>query len=394
MATPSIKTIKLSHGTASLYRDSIWILRIYVGKKQRGFKLGYKRDLPTAKAIRKAAEDKLLELNIASSPIIAKITLDQFIHVWYLKTAEQHLRPSTYKGYRGMYERYIRGRREAKLTLWKYHARDVQSLISGIAQDNQLSKATLQHVKAFISGVFRHAVIAGFRRDNPVHDTILPRITRQTKLPGIYVLEEINKVLPTLEGPARAAVAIAALSGLRLGEIQALTWSDYDGEALSVNQSQWRGHVNDPKSKASKSWVPVVPPLRAILDEYKAACPARKKWIEDPENDGEGIEVEDLAMFPVSKRGGRDGREAMDLDHLGRRVVAKAFKAQGLEWKGWHAFRRGLASTLFELGCDDLTVQRILRHSRVNVTRAHYIRIRDAKVEDAMKRLTTALENK
>jgi integrase len=63
-----------------------------------------------------------------------------------------------------------------------------------------------------------------------------------------------------------------------------------------------------------------------------------------------------------------------------------------VEWKGWHAFRRGLASTLFELGCDDLTVQRILRHSKVSVTREHYIRLRDPKVEDAMSRLSKALD--
>src|SRR5258708_7126605 len=85
------------------------------------------------------------------------------------------------------------------------------------------------------------------------------------------------------------------------------------------------------------------------------------------------------------------GQVPMDLDHLGRRVIARAFKARGVEWKGWHAFRRGLASTLFELGCDDLTVQRILRHSKVSVTRAHYIRVRDPKIEDAMTRLADAL---
>lgn len=31
------------------------------------------------------------------------------------------------------------------------------------------------------------------------------------------------------------------------------------------------------------------------------------------------------------------------------------------EWHGWHAFRRGLGTTLAELGVDDLTIQRILR---------------------------------
>lgn len=63
-----------------------------------------------------------------------------------------------------------------------------------------------------------------------------------------------------------------------------------------------------------------------------------------------------------------------------------------LAWRGWHSFRRGLASTLFELGCDDLTVQRILRHAKVTVTREHYIKLRDPKLEDAMSRLAVAVQ--
>jgi len=282
------------------------------------------------------------------------------------------LRPSTAKGYRGVFKRYIEGRTESKHPLWEYKTRDVQDLLRGIAADNNLSKETLKHIKAFLSGVFRRAVMAGFREGNPVRDTMVPKSSKVTKTPGVYTLDEVNAALPALDGPSLAAVAVAAFAGLRLAEIQGLAWSDYDGEALSVKLTQWRGHVSDPKSKASKSWVPVVPPLKTILDRYKPTTTRTKR-------DAEGEQVTDDSMFPV------------DLDHMGRRVVAKAFKSVGVEWKGWHAFRRGLASTLFELGCDDLTVQRILRHQNVGVTRAHYIRVRDPKVEDAMNRLNDAV---
>jgi integrase len=40
---------------------------------------------------------------------------------------------------------------------------------------------------------------------------------------------------------------------------------------------------------------------------------------------------------------------------------------------GCHAFRRGLASTLYGLGADDVMVQQILRHEEVQVTRNPYI---------------------
>jgi hypothetical protein len=74
------------------------------------------------------------------------------------------------------------------------------------------------------------------------------------------------------------------------------------------------------------------------------------------------------------------------------RQIRPALKSIGLAWRGWPAFRRGIASNLFELGCDDLTVARVLRHSRVQVTREHYIKVRDAKLDAAMRRLSDALE--
>ena len=60
-------------------------------------------------------------------------------------------------------------------------------------------------------------------------------------------------------------------------------------------------------------------------------------------------------------------------------------------WRGWHAFRRGLGTNLAELGVDDLTIQRILRHANVATTRQHYIKVRNPKVEAAMQMLEGAL---
>jgi integrase len=73
------------------------------------------------------------------------------------------------------------------------------------------------------------------------------------------------------------------------------------------------------------------------------------------------------------------------------RSILPALRKAGCEWHGWHAFRRGLGSNLAELGVEDLTIQRILRHASVGVTRQHYIKVRDAKVNAAMELLEAAL---
>jgi hypothetical protein len=52
---------------------------------------------------------------------------------------------------------------------------------------------------------------------------------------------------------------------------------------------------------------------------------------------------------------------------------------------GWHGFRRGVASNLYELGADENIVQRALRHAKSHVTRDRFIKAFDPAVLAAMQ---------
>jgi site-specific recombinase XerD len=91
-------------------------------------------------------------------------------------------------------------------------------------------------------------------------------------------------------------------------------------------------------------------------------------------------------LFPNSLGG------PIDLTNFADRIIKPALKKSGLKWYGWHAYRRGLASNLKELGIDDLVIQRILRHGDVGTTQKSYIKVRNMKVEDAMRQLAQAFE--
>lgn len=79
----------------------------------------------------------------------------------------------------------------------------------------------------------------------------------------------------------------------------------------------------------------------------------------------------------------------LDLESLSRRIIRPALKAAGLEWHGWHAFRRGLATNLHQLGVRDKDVQAILRHSNISTTMNSYVKSVPAGAAAAMQ----ALEN-
>jgi len=108
--------------------------------------------------------------------------------------------------------------------------------------------------------------------------------------------------------------------------------------------------------------VPIIKPLRAMLDAIKPQLATG--W-----------------MFPNTIGG------ALDLDNLADRVIKPVLKANGLTWKGWHAYRRGLATNLHELGVPDIVIQAILRHEDVRTTQRSYIKTVPETVTAAMKRL-------
>ena len=86
------------------------------------------------------------------------------------------------------------------------------------------------------------------------------------------------------------------------------------------------------------------------------------------------------------------GGKPMDFDKLSQRVSRPVVEAIGMEWYGWHGFRRGIASNLYELGANEKIVQRVLRHAKPQVTEDRYIKAFDPAVLAAMKTLEATLD--
>jgi integrase len=83
--------------------------------------------------------------------------------------------------------------------------------------------------------------------------------------------------------------------------------------------------------------------------------------------------------------------KALDLDSLYRRKMKEPLKAAGIDWEGWHGFRRGLATNLERIGVRDAIAAMILRHSNDRVTRKHYIKPPSIEAISAMRQLSDTL---
>lgn len=241
-----------------------------------------------------------------------------------------------------------------------------------------LSKTTIAHIKNFLSGVFRHAAQQGyFDGVNPVALTEIPAFAPKGKAGRAYSLEEISLMLRVLPEPSATVVATAAYTGLRLGELQGLTWAGYTPPAegndlglLHVRRSIWRGIVGEPKTEESEAAVPVVPQLAAKLATFRRSTAY--------------LDRGPIFVNAVGK--------PMDLNALYYRRMRDAIRKAGVVWVGWHGFRRGLASNLNRLGVDDSVIQAILRHSDIAVTQSCYIKTVSLEAMAAMRQFSAILE--
>jgi len=248
---------------------------------------------------------------------------------------------------------------------------DASRMLKAIANENDLTRTTLQHIKGVLSGIFTHAKNEGaFDGANPVRDVHIPGNAREPGETYAYNLNQICRILDSLPLLPNAVVATAAYAGLREGELRGLEWTDYQDDALSVNRSIWKTLTNKPKTRASANPVPVIRHLAEILSAYRSSVG----------NPAEGV------MFHYG------GGEPMDLDKLAQLVIRPVVELIELEWYGWHGFRRGIASNLYELGADEKIVQRVLRHAKAHVTKDRYIKAFDPAVLAAMKRMETTLD--
>ena len=129
----------------------------------------------------------------------------------------EELRASTKKGYREIWTNHI-SKRVGSIRIREFRTVDASRMLKAIADEKDLTKTTLQHIKSVLSGVFTHAKNEGaFDGVNPVQDARIPRNTREPGETFAYNLSEIRSILDALPLLPKAIVATAYLRDFATG---------------------------------------------------------------------------------------------------------------------------------------------------------------------------------
>ena len=355
-------------------RHGAWHLRYWIGSKKAGNLKQECRKLVevcdeyrTKRSVVPLADKILRPLN-ETNPLDIIQTLAQFIESKYLPHVETFRRPSTYRGYKNLYHRYI-AKRAAGIRLASFRTATGQALLNEIATQ-RLSQLTMTNVKSFLSGIFSFAKKMGeFEGHNPMQGT---EVKGQASDPTYaYSLDEVKRITKRLKGTAPTVVIVAAWTGLSLGELQGLKWTDISDEEINVRRTIWQGREGLPKTAVRGDSVPLLDEVRTALAEHHKKNPGTTWVFENPANG-----------------------KPHDLAALGNKKIKIALKGTDSEWHGYHAFRRSFATRLHEAGVKDKTIQSLLRHSSLKVTMGFYVKSTDSAKIEAMEQLAAVEKRK
>lgn len=246
------------------------------------------------------------------------------------------------------------------------------------------SATVVNTIRSLYAMIWDAAVVEGAAPVNPVSSVKLPRGLKRGKRRAPED-EQIRIILSGEDAPFGLFPLLLLCTGLRKAEALALTWDDIDlvRKQISVTKAldfTVGAHptVKTPKTEAGVRTVPIVEILLPVLTRAKerSASPL-------------------LFPPPPSTRGGSGGGYMTERAYEG--AWLRYCQAVGL-MDGEkpaitaHHLRHGTATLMFESGVDELTAQRILGHSRPEITREIYTDLRQKMLSKSVRKFDQAIK--
>jgi len=294
---------------------------------------------------------------------IEQIRFEAFAEQWLRDYAAVQVKPSTLLNYESMMRSSLVpffGDRP----LSTIRTADVQRYVSE-RMASGVKAATVQKALVMLKGMLKQAVQWDYLRENPAQAVKAPR--REHTEMDFLIPAEIHALLGALDDHWRPLFLTATLTGMRLGELLALQWSDIDwrGSTIRVRRSIWQGKFQEPKTRNSVRTIGVTPTLAAALLDHKVQAP----WNEH-----------DLVF--TAPDGGM-----VDPANLRHRVFEPALRVAGLRKIRIHDLRHTFASLLINQGENLKYVQQQLGHASITTTVDRYGHLMPDAHVGASKRL-------
>ncbi len=315
----------------------------------------------TKKLIGKSSKEKLEEAIFQHYKYLEDCA-DTFIEVYeeWRSYHDQMIGDNSIAKYDTDRKRYFDGREFASTSLTKLTEDDVSVFIRNIIEELRLCKTSVKRMMGYMKNTFLYAERQKYIPTTPMK-YLEPKDfyrycyeSERSKKEQVFNKEDISsfnqqfKALHEENGSyiPLYAVELASLTGMRVGEISALTWDNIYSEFILIDKSEKfnrrtnQRYIDKTKNGKNRTF-PLTDEIRTLLADVKKV-EEKNGW---------------LTEWVFSDKRGRVSSSRISS------CVKNRCKAMGIQGRGIHAFRKTLNSQMKNSGVSTMVAASLLGHS-------------------------------
>lgn len=356
-------------------RRKVWAFRLredFIGpdgktkRVRREVTLGTLSELPTKKLAQRRADLMLSRVNRPDYRPGKVIGFEEFCERWMEHSLSQQ-KPSSRSAAKSHIAFHLK-KRFGRLRIDQIGQEDVQQFVAAIG--SRLARHTILNVLGTLFAILKAARQWGYVV-NEINQSDLAIPNHKPAMEGrSFTAEQVMKILEKAIQPWRTIFYVAAMTGMRPGEVLALSVNDidFDRKQISVRRSAWYSQLVTPKSRKSSASVPMPAPLERSLREYLLTWKPNAKQL----------------LFANSR-----GNPHSHAVRLGLWPVLDALKIPRC---GMHAFRHAHSSLLISAGASPKVTQEQLRHADPLTTLRNYTHIIGNERREAVEKVANMMD--
>lgn len=325
-----------------------------------------------------------------------KVTVSELIDIWLI-SKKSSVSYKTYKFYKFMSDMIKDS--IGKIKVKKLKTENIEIAINKLIDDDGESSTTAGHYYTVLNIIFNWAMDRGYAIKNPCKQIKKPKATNKEL--HVFTQEQLNRYLNAIKhlsifGPA----AIAATTGMRLGEICGLTWENIDLDNGFIEIQKQLQKINNEfvlvplKTKGSKRKIILLDYTINVLKDIQATQEQNKQYLGDNykdsgfvicKNDGTPYDPEYIS---------RDFRRILkERKHKakinGETKYLKLYELLNLPLIRFHDLRHTHATILLQQGVNIKVVSERLGHADIRTTLTIYAHVLPSMQEEITSKLNS-----